>query len=50
MNAAELRKMASQLRQEDVLRKEEKRVKCAQIILAAAGLDVLRRKLGVSNA
>ena len=42
-----LRKLAESLRQENVRRKEVTQQKCAQIITAATGLDLLRRKLGV---
>jgi hypothetical protein len=42
-----LRKLALSLRQETVHRKEATQQKCAQIITAATGLDLLRRKLGV---
>ena len=39
-----LRKLAAELRQESARRQNEKRVKCAQIITAATGLDLLRRE------
>jgi hypothetical protein len=45
-----LRKLAAELRQESARRQNEKRVKCAQIITAATGLDLLRRKLGGRDA
>jgi len=43
-----LRKLAELMRQENVHRKEATRQKCAQIITAATGLDILRRKLGAA--
>jgi hypothetical protein len=43
-----LRKLAELMRQENTLRKEATRKKCAQIVTAATGLDVLRRKLGAA--
>ena len=43
-----LRKLAKLMRHENVRRKEATRQKCAQIVTAATGLDVLRRKLGVA--
>ena len=46
----ELRKLAEQLRIEDARRLDEKRQKCAQILRAASGLELLRRKLGGPNA
>ncbi len=44
-----LRKLAELMRQEDVRRKEATRQECAQIVTAATGLDILRRKLGVAQ-
>lgn len=46
----ELRKLAETLRQENARRAESKRVKCAQILKAAAGLGLLKTKLkGATN-
>jgi len=45
-----LRKLAALLRQENTRRQEETRTKCAQILTAASGLDLLRRKLGGHDA
>lgn len=45
-----LRKLAEQLRQESAHRVEVKREKCAQIIVAANGLALLKRKLGGRDA
>lgn len=45
-----LRKLAQQLREEAERRQTEKREKCAQIVRAAAGLQLLRSKLGGSHA
>ena len=45
-----LRKLAEQIRQEGTRRQDDKRTKCAQILTAATGLDLLRRKLGGGNA
>jgi hypothetical protein len=42
-----LRNLAASLRKESARRKEATRQKCAQIVTAATGLDLLRRKLGV---
>lgn len=44
-----MRKLAEQLRVEAARRLDEKRVKCAQIMRAASGLELLRRKLGGSD-
>ena len=49
MKAEQLRKLASDVRQEDARRQAVKRETCAQIIIAAEGLELLRRKLGGSN-
>lgn len=46
----ELRKLAEMLRVEEKQRLEAKRQKCAQILSAASGLELLRRKLGGPNA
>lgn len=45
-----LRKLATLIRQEEARRQDEKRTKCAQILTAASGLDLLRRKLGGRDA
>ena len=42
----QMRKLAEQLRQEASRRAEVKREKCAQIVMAATGLELLKRKLG----
>jgi hypothetical protein len=41
----ELRKMAQAIREENERRKADKRVKCAQVLTAAAGLGILSKKL-----
>ena len=46
----ELRKLAEQLRQEAEIRQASINEKCAQVLRAATGLSLLRRKLGGSNA
>jgi hypothetical protein len=45
-----MRKLAEQLRHEVTRREAVKREKCAQIVVAANGLTLLRRKLGGRNA
>ena len=46
MNGEALRKLAANLREEDARRAAAKREKCAHIVIAASGLELLRRKLG----
>lgn len=43
-----LRKLAELMRRESSRRKEATHQKCAQIVTAATGLDLLRRKLGAA--
>lgn len=50
MTSEDMRKLAEQLRQEAAQQQAAKRTKCAQIVTAAAGLDLLLRKLGGRNA
>ena len=45
----EMRKLAEKLRLEATQRVATKREKCAQIVVAAAGLELLKRKLGGLN-
>lgn len=49
MDSEKLRNLAEQIRQEAGRRESEKRAKCAQIVTAAMGLALLRRKLGDCN-
>lgn len=44
-----LRKLAQQLREAEVAQRQAKTEKCAQIMRAATGLQLLRRKLGGSD-
>ncbi len=46
MNTDALRKLAEELRKETAQTVADKRTKCAQILTAATGLSLLRRKLG----
>lgn len=48
MSGEQLRKLATEVRNEAARQTAEKNAKCAQIIKAATGLEVLRRKLGVN--
>lgn len=45
-----MRQLAAELRQQAETRKTAKREKAAQMITAATGLELLRRKLGGSHA
>jgi len=45
----ELRALAEQVRLEAAHRLEDKRAKCAQLLRAAGGLELLRQKLGGSH-
>ncbi len=47
MRPEDLRKIAALLREEDALIKKERTQKMAHVIQAAAGLAILKRKLGV---
>jgi len=49
MTGESLRKLATEVRREAEHQAETKRVKCAQIVEAASGLEILRRKLGVGR-
>lgn len=46
----QLRKLAEQLRQEAAQRTAAKREKCAQIVVAAGALALLKQKLGGRDA
>jgi len=46
----EMRQLAAELRQQVETRKTAKREKAAQIIIAATGIALLRRKLGGTHA
>ncbi len=43
--ANKLRQLAKQLRVESEKREEKKMEKCAQVLVAAVGLDLLRKKV-----
>ena len=45
-----MRALAEQVRLEAAHRLEDKRAKCAQLVRAAGGLELLRRKLGGPDA
>jgi len=47
---AELRKIAAFLREKVKEVKKTKTIKCAQILCAATGLELLRRKIGIGGA
>lgn len=50
MSPDALRKLAEELRKESSQVQTDKRTKCAQILTAATGLSLLRRKLGGTDA
>jgi len=42
----QLRKLAAKLREDAIKESERNTIKCAQIVQAAVGLEVLRQKIG----